>query len=100
MHDETIDDTKPYEIFDPDHTWKRKTVTNFIAKPLREKIFDNGECVYESPDIMSIQYYCREQVATLWDEVLRFENPHKYYVDLSPKLWNERQKLLSEFTKK
>lgn len=100
LHDETIDDTKPYEIFDPDHTWKRKTVTNFIAKPLREKIFDNGECIYKSPDIMSIQKYCREQVSTLWDEVLRFENPHKYYVDLSPKLWNERQKLLSEFTKK
>ena len=100
MHDEVIDDSKPYEIFDPDHTWKRKTVTNFIAKPLRVQVFENGNCTYESPDIMSIQKYCKEQVALLWDEVLRFENPHKYYVDLSRNLWSERQKLLSELTKK
>ena len=99
MHDEVIDDTKPYEIFDPYHTWKRKTVTNFFAKPLRERIFDKGECVYESPDILKLREYCKEQVDSLWDEVKRFENPHKYYVDLSQKLWDERHRLISEHSK-
>ena len=28
LHDEVIDDSQPYEIFDPEHIWKRKMVTN------------------------------------------------------------------------
>lgn len=95
MHDEIIDDTKPYEIFDPEHIWKRKTVTNFTALPLQEQIFKAGKCVYECPDIQTIQTYCRQQIDTLWDEMLRFENPHRYYVDLSQALWDEKQRLLS-----
>ena len=94
MHDEIIDDTQPYEIFDPEHVWKRKTVTNFRAVPLQVQLFKAGECVYESPAVEDIRRYCREQMTTIWDEVLRFENPHKYYVDLSQKLWDEKQRLL------
>ena len=95
LHDEVIDDTQPYEIFDPEHIWKRKTITNFRAVRLRRRIFENGNCVYETPTVSQIRDYCREQMDTLWDEVLRFENPHKYYVDLSQALWDEKQKLLS-----
>lgn len=94
MHDEIIDDTKPYEIFDPEHIWKRKTLTHFRAVPLQVELFKNGECVYESPSVEDIRVYCKEQMDTIWDEVLRFENPHKYYVDLSQKLWDEKQRLL------
>lgn len=99
-HNETIDDTKAYEIFDPEYTWKRKTVTNFYAKKLLSRIFDKGICVYESPDLKDIKDYCREQIDTLWDEVLRFENPHKYYVDLSKPLWEIKEKLLAEYSVK
>jgi nicotinate phosphoribosyltransferase len=95
LHHEVIDDKQPYEIFDPEHTWKRKTVENFTAKPLAVRIFDKGECVYESPDLKTIAAYCKEQVDSLWDEVKRFENPHSYYVDLSQKLWDIKQKLLN-----
>ena len=45
LHDEVIDDEKPYTIFDPDHTWKRKTVENFTAVPLLQPIFQGGRCV-------------------------------------------------------
>lgn len=96
LNDEKIDDSKPYEIFDPVHTWKRKTVTNFIAKKLQIKIMENGKQVYESPSVSEIKEYCKEQVENLWDEVKRFEKPHNYYVDLSQKLWDLRFKLLSE----
>lgn len=99
MHDEVIDDTKPYEIFHPEHVWKRKTVENFIAHPLQIRIFDHGECVYDSPSVGDIRTYCKEQMATIWDEVLRFENPHKYYVDLSQALWDEKHRLLSQHSK-
>jgi nicotinate phosphoribosyltransferase len=100
LADEIIDDTKPYLIFDPEHTWKRKTVTDFYARNLLVKIFEGGKCIYESPDVYAIKDYCSKQVETLWDEVVRFENPHNYYVDLSRQLWDLRERLLEEFSMK
>lgn len=96
LHDEVIDDTKPYTIFDPEQTYKKTTLTDFTAKRLRVQIFDKGRCVYSSPDIDSIKAYCREQLETIWEEVKRFENPHNYYVDLSQNLWELKNRLLSE----
>lgn len=96
LADEKIDDTKPYEIFHPEHIWKRKTVTNFIARELLVPLFKKGQRVYESPDLDQIRRYCMDQVDTLWDEVLRFENPHSYYVDLSRSLWEVKQQLLQQ----
>ncbi len=96
MNYEKIDDTKPYEIFDPVHTWKRKTVTDFTAKKLQIKIMENGKQVYTSPSVKEIAKYRKMCVENLWDEVKRFENPHTYYVDLSQELWNLREKLLKE----
>ncbi len=91
---EKIDDTKPYEIFDPVHTWKRKTIENFTAKKLQVKVFEKGKQVYASPSVKEIANYRAEQVRNLWDEVKRFEKPHTYYVDLSEDLWNQRNELL------
>lgn len=96
VYDETIDDSKPYKIFDQEATWKTKTIKNFYAKPLLETIFKDGNLVYDLPKINDIQTYCQQQIDTLWDEVKRFENPHKYYVDLSEKLWNIKNQLLKE----
>ena len=96
LGDEKIDSSEPYEIFDPNHTWKRKVVTDFTAKKLQVKIFDKGVQVYESPKVSEIAKACKEQVDSLWDEVTRFENPHTYYVDLSEKLWNLRHSLLTK----
>ena len=98
LRDETLDDTKPYEIFDPEHIWKRKTLENFRAVPLQKPLFLAGKCVYTSPDIQEIRRTCLEQIGTMWDEVLRFENPHRYYVDLSQPLWDEKQRMLSEYS--
>lgn len=97
LHDEEIDDTKPYEIFDANYTWKRKTVTNFFARKLLKPIFKQGKCVYEQPSLEALREYCRLEVDGLWDEVKRFENPHKYYVDLSRKLWDMKYGLLEKY---
>ena len=94
LDDEEIDEGKPYLLFDPDNTWKRKTVENFYVKRLLTPVFVKGRQVYESPPLARIRDYCREQVATLWEEVLRFENPQKYYVDLSQKLWDLKYQIL------
>ncbi len=91
---EVIDDKKPYEIFDPEYTYKRKVLTNFTAKKLLVPIFVKGKCVYSRPDINEIKDYCKTALDTIWKEVKRFENPHKYYVDLSQKLWDIKQHML------
>lgn len=98
LHDEIIDDNYPYEIFDPEHTWKRKTITDFYARKLLTRILDKGICVYDAPDLNAVRDYCKQQINTLWDTVLRFENPHRYYVDLSRPLWDIKARLLQEYS--
>ena len=96
VHDETVDDSNTFEIFDPEAIWKRKVVYDFEAKELMVPIFLNGELVYERPTLEQIKEYCAAQVDTLWDEVKRFDNPHNYYVDLSQKLYDIKIGLLKE----
>jgi len=95
---ETISQDNPYEIFDPEYTWKRKRLVNFDAKPLLVPIFEKGRRVYDAPDLPVIRERCAAGVATLWEAVLRFENPHKYYVDLSASIWQTRERLLKEMS--
>lgn len=94
LFDETVDTDHPVTIFDPDATWKKKTLTNVTAKKILVQVFEKGKCVYSRPSLEEIRAYCKDQVDHLWDEVKRFENPHKFYVDLSPKLWEIKQRLL------
>ncbi len=96
VYDEQINEDEPLEIFDPTETWKTKMLTDFRARELLVPIFKNGICVYESPAISEMQSYCKAEVMALWDEVKRFENPHRYYVDLSQKLWDIKHGLLMD----
>jgi len=96
IHDETVDDSQPLEIFDPDATWKKKKVFDFTAKELQVPVFKNGKLVYKLPSLPEIRAYCLQQVDTLWEEVKRFDNPHKYYVDLSQRLWDVKHGLLEK----
>ena len=100
VYDETVDDTKDLEIFDPDATWKTKTVYNFEATELMVPIFQKGKLVYDLPTLDQIRCYCAQQVDTLWDEVKRFDYPHNYYVDLSQKLWDIKYGLLKKGSRK
>lgn len=85
-----------YEIFDPRNVWKRKKISNFVAKDLRVQLFDKGKLVYERPSVEEIKQHCAEQVDALWDEMLRFENPQTYYVDLSHDLWELKKNMIEE----
>jgi nicotinate phosphoribosyltransferase len=98
LNDETIDESKPLELFNPVYTWKRKKIKNFYAKDLLVQIFDKGQPVYESPSVMEIRDYAKVETEKLWPEVLRFENPHTFYVDLSTKLWKLKQSLLHQYS--
>lgn len=96
LRGEKIMEEKPYTIFDPQFVWKKKTLTNFTVRELQVPIFEGGKLVYNLPDIEEIRDYCKQQIGTLWDEMLRFENPHKYYVDLSQDLWDVKTALIRD----
>ncbi|HCL4480156.1 TPA: nicotinate phosphoribosyltransferase [Clostridium botulinum] len=96
LADEKIDNNKPLIIFDPDNTWKKIKLGNYRAVELQVQIFKAGELVYNNPTLDEIKNYCKEQIGTLWDETLRFKNPHRYYVDLSEKLWEVKNQLIEE----
>jgi nicotinate phosphoribosyltransferase len=98
LHDETIDESRTLEIFDPIHTWKKKRLKNYYVKELMVKIFDKGKPVYTSPDVLEIRDFAKKETEKLWTEVLRFENPHTYYVDLSTSLWGLKQRLLHKYS--
>ena len=98
--DETVPELAEYEIFDPNAVWKRTKIRDYYVRNLRVQIFDKGRCIYESPGVDEIRDYCKAQMETMWDETLRFENPQTYYVDLSQKLWDVKNSLLSEFAAK
>ncbi len=97
MYDEKVPDEGPITLFDPVNTWKSKTFTDVDIRPMLVEVFRDGECVYELPGIEEIKAYCQDQIDHLWEEVKRFENPHRYYVDLSEKLWSSKHELLKSF---
>ena len=96
LDSESISDEKTYSLFDPDFTWKRKTVDNFVAREMLVTVFKDGKRVYNNPSLEEIRAYCNEQVSSLWEEVVRFENPHRYYVDFSGKLWGMKQSMIEK----
>ncbi len=98
--DETYDPNDDLLLFDPVDTWKKTLLPggSYTMRELLEPIFKNGECVYDSPSVPSIADYCRQEKTTLWDETKRLFNPHQIHVDLSQKLYDEKQSLLDQMS--
>lgn len=96
LADESIDENKDLLIFDPHETWKKTLLEAgvFKVREILVPIFKKGVCVFESPSVMEIQQYCKEEQETLWDETRRLVNPHEVYVDLSDKLYDMKKQLL------
>ena len=98
--DEEIPNGEPYEIFDPDNTWKSKVLENYYTKEILVQIFKDGKLVYDKPSIEEIRANCTKELDSLWDSIKRFENPHNYYVDLSPKLWKIKDDILRSYRRR
>ena len=99
LADEKFDTSKSLLLFDPISTWKKTHLApnSYTMRELLVPVFLNGECVYESPKVMEIRDYCTREKATLWEESLRLEYPHKVHVDLSNELWHMRRQLLDSY---
>ena len=99
LADETYDESQPLLLFDPVETWKKTLMEpgEYSMREIMVKVFDKGECVYDSPNVMDIQKYCKQEQATLWDESKRLINPQVVHVDLSQKLYDLKQELLHNY---
>jgi nicotinate phosphoribosyltransferase len=95
---EEIDDTKPLTIFHPVDTWKKMKLTDFHSRDLLIPVFIDGKQVYQSPPLMDIQAYARNDLATFWDEIKRLINPQEYKVDLSQQLYDLKRSLLEQWS--
>ena len=93
LNNEKIEENE-YTIFDPINTWKKKTLNNYYVKELQTLIFKKGKLVYNSPTLKEIAEYSKKDLDTFWEEIKRIDNTHKYFVDLSQKLWNLKQEML------
>jgi nicotinate phosphoribosyltransferase len=98
LADEPAPTPGSYTVVDPQSPRMIKYLdSDFEVKELLVPVFKGGELVYDCPDLKDVKAHCADSVAHVWEEVLRFENPHRYYVDLSPKLWELKNKLLEEY---
>lgn len=95
LHDERIPKNE-YTLIDPANENNKFTIKNYEVRNLQETIFEDGELVYDDPSIMEKQAYCNEQMATIYPEVKRQDNPHAYYVDLTKKLLTLKKELINQ----
>lgn len=95
LHDENIPQDK-FTLIDPLNESNTLTIKNYEVRELQQVIFDEGELVYNEPTILEKQNYCNKEMATLYPEVKRTENPHGYYVDLTKKLLNLKKELIKQ----
>ena len=99
MEDEVFNENESLTIFDPVETWKKTTfkANTYHVRDLLIKVFDNGNLVYNMPSLDEIKEYTKEELNTMWDETKRLVNPHRYYVDLSNKLWTLKKNLIENY---
>lgn len=101
LHDETFDTDQDMKLFDPNEPWKKTTLPggSYTMKEMLVPVICQGKRVYDTPPVMEIQKICNQEKETLWEENKRFTNPSKIHVDLSQKLYDMKQSLLSEMSR-
>lgn len=98
-HDEEIEEDS-YTLIDPLNELNQTTITNYNVRPLQTPIFINGSLVYEDPEVTEKRDYCTKQMETLYPEIRRLDKPHKYYVDLSPKVLTKKKQMVQKAKQK
>lgn len=95
MYNEEID-RENYTLVDDKNTWKKTELTNYTVRKLQVPIFENGNLIYEIPNLKLAREYCNQEYETLTDRITALENPHTYYVDLSEGLRTLKETMLQD----
>ncbi|WP_375563011.1 nicotinate phosphoribosyltransferase [Bernardetia sp. OM2101] len=85
-----------WTIVDPMDMTRRKKMTSVEGeyKDLLKPIFVNGKCVYEKPNLQTIQAKVKDELKTLHRSIKRFTNPHSYPVGLEKGLYDLKTELI------
>lgn len=99
LEEETIDTNQDLVVRDPKARWKKMKLKagQYTVRELLVPIFREGKCVYESPQVMDIRSYAKEELETLWDEYKRLINPASMPVDLSDDLYYLKERMLDAY---
>jgi len=96
LYDEDIQNQKPLILRHPTLENKRRTLEepeiHHIEK-LLVPVIQNGEVVFDLPNIPGIRETRQADIDALDPGVRRLMNPHLYHVSLSQKLWGLKQEL-------
>lgn len=94
---EELDMSVPFRYIDPTKPWKIRHFENCSAKPLLEKIFENGTYIGQRLTLKEIAEYVERQLTSeIWEEEQRVENPHTHYLDMTPDYYEMKMNMLDE----
>ncbi len=94
---EEVDVTKRMRFVDPEKPWKVRYFENCTQKKLQEKVIENGARVMPYREVTEIAAYVKQQLATeIWQEEQRFENPHKHYLDMTPRYYEMKMQMVND----
>ncbi|MDQ3290931.1 MAG: nicotinate phosphoribosyltransferase [Bacteroidota bacterium] len=82
-------------LVDPNDITRRKTMNSETTyQDLLITVFQQGQLIYQTPDLVTIQQYARKQVQQLHETTRRFLNPHVYPVGLEENLFNQKLEII------
>ena len=94
---EPVDVTKRFRFVDPERPWKVRYFENCSQKKLQEQVIAGGERIMPERTVSEIAAYVKHQLATeIWQEEQRFENPHKHYLDMTPKYYEMKMQMIAD----
>lgn len=96
LRDEVFDEKQPLTIFHPKDTWKKTTFTDYTMRPLSRLYIQDGKLLSPLPALTDICTYAEGEKESFWDEYKRPDNPHVYKVDLSQRLFDLKNQLISQ----
>ncbi len=98
LEEEVFDETQDLVVRDPKARWKKISMKahTYTLKELLVPVYRAGECVYQTPETMSIRDYASQELDTLWEEYKRLINPAIVPVDLSDELYYLKEQMLDE----
>ena len=95
--DEQVDMSSEYRYVDPEKPWKNRVFEHCVVKELQELVVKNGKRVKSKRNLNEIREYVKDQLQNeIWQEEQRFENPHRHYIDMSPRYYEMKMNLLNE----
>lgn len=99
-YDEVVDLSSPYTYVDPEKPWKTLAFENCTAKDMLGLVMKEGRRLQAPRDLEVLRSYVKGQLdSEIWPEEQRFFNPHKHYLDMSPKYYQDKMDLLHAMSK-